>query len=133
MCIQCRLQDQASLRPTMRDVAKMMIESLSSVGMGSTSGGSVRESSISDSEISSSKPIRGDMSNEHSIDDNSYHNYSATLHWQHVDSPTSAPTTSLLPHGDEYELHEHVSNLLKPAQTQTQYLSSKCALMWTKY
>ena len=98
----------------MRDVAKMMVESLSSADMATSRAGSVLGSHVSDSEISSSRTNRAYLLNGNLDDSYSYHNYSTTLDWPPLDSPGHAPTTSLLTNGGEFLKHERVSNFLRP-------------------
>lgn len=81
------VQDAAVLRPTIRDVAKALVENLGHSL--SSSGGSVRDSASvmgsSQSELSSipsfTTPSQQDDASEYS-----YQNYSETLHWTPPDS-----------------------------------------------
>lgn len=81
------VQDAAVLRPTIRDVAKALVENLGHTL--SSSGGSVRDSaSVMGSSLSelSSIPSYTTPSQEEDASEYSYQNYSETLHWTPPDS-----------------------------------------------
>lgn len=83
------VQDAAVLRPTIRDVAKALVENLGHAL--SSSGGSVRDSasvmgSMGLSELSSDLPSFSAPSQGGDDAEYSYQNYSETLHWTPPDS-----------------------------------------------